>query len=151
MARDKNKPISMTVHIAGVRETLAAFRELPKQAAAELRDASGVIAAFMAESARARGMASSSRSALVAGTVRPARDRVPVVQVGGSSRLGSRRAPAWALLFGDEFGALTYRQFRPHRGTRGYWFFSSIEGEEARIDREWNQAADAIVAKWAGL
>lgn len=148
---DKSKPISVTVRITGVRETLAAFRELPKQAAVELRDASGVIAAFMANTAQARGMASSARSALVSSTVRAARDRVPVVVVGGSSRLGSRRAPAWALLFGDEFGAVVHRQFRPHRGTMGYWFFSSIEGEEARIDREWNQAADAIVAKWSGV
>jgi hypothetical protein len=147
---DKNKPISITVRITGVRETLTAFRELPKEASAELRDASGRIAAFMAVSARERGMASSARSALVAGTVRPARDRVPVVQAGGSTRLGSRNVPAWALLFGDEFGAVTYRQFRPHRGNLGYWFFSSIEGNEERIDREWNTAADAIIAKWAG-
>lgn len=145
---NRAKPISVTVRITGVRETLKAFREMPKEATAELRDASSTIAAFMAVAARARGTASSPRSALVAQTVRTQRDRVPVVVVGGSARLGSRQAPAWRLLFGDEFGASTYRQFRPHRGTKGYWFFSSIEGQESRIDEKWNAAVDRIIAKW---
>lgn len=151
MPRDKRKPITVTVRITGVRETLKAFRAMPKEASDELRAASGVIAAFMAATARARGTASSARSALVAQTVKVGRDRVPVVTVGGSSRLGSRQAPAWRLLFGDEFGANTHRQFRPHRGTKGYWFFSSIEGEESRIDREWNDAVDVIIRKWANV
>jgi hypothetical protein len=144
-----NKPLTVRVRITGVRETLKAFKDLPKQAADELRTASGKIAEFMATTARSRGSMSSSRSSLVAGTVKVARDRVPVVQVGGSKALGTRRTPAWKMLFGDEFGARSFPQFRAHRGSKGYWFFSSIEGNESRIDTEWNAAADEIVRKWS--
>jgi hypothetical protein len=147
--RNKQRPLTIKVRITGVRETLAAFKNLPKDATAELRTASGVIAGFMANAVRSSGLASSTRSALLTGTVKVARDRVPAVQVGGSSALGSRRTPAWKMLFGDEFGAKTFPQFRPHRGTKGYWVFSSIEGNESRIDQEWNRAADEIVRRWS--
>lgn len=143
-----NKPLTIRVHITGVRETLAAFRQLPKDATVELREAAGRIAEMLALDARGRGMASSRQSALVAPTVRVVRDRVPVVQVGGSSRVGSRKTPAWHILFGAEFGARAYKQFRRHRGSKGYWFFSTIEGNEARIAAEWNEAADRIIQKW---
>lgn len=143
-----NKPLTVKVHITGVRETLAAFRQLPKDATVELRESAGRIAEMLAGAARARGMASSKQSALVAPTVRVMRDRVPVVQVGGSSQVGTRHTPAWRILFGAEFGARSYRQFRRHRGSKGYWFFSTIEGNEARIAAEWNEAADRIIQKW---
>jgi hypothetical protein len=143
-----NKPLTIRVNITGVRETLVAFRELPKVATVELRDAAGRIAEMLAIAARARGSASSKQSALVAPTVRVVRDRVPVVQVGGATRVGHRNTPAWRILLGAEFGARSYKQFRPHRGNRGYWFFSTIEGNEERISAEWNRAADEIIRRW---
>jgi hypothetical protein len=146
VARDA---LTVKVRITGLRETLAAFRDLPKVASAELRDAAGRIAETIARSASSRGRVSSKRSALMADTVKVARDRVPAVTVGGSARVGSRDAPAWALVFGDEFGARSYPQFRDHLGSRGYWFFTTIEGEEQRISEEWNRAADEIIRRWS--
>jgi hypothetical protein len=143
-----NKPLTMRVRITGVHETLAAFRNLPKDATVELREAAGRIAERIAVSARAAGMSSSAQSALVAPSVRVARDRVPVVQVGGAGQVGRRNTPMWKILFGAEFGARSYRQFRRHRGAKGYWFFSTIEGNEGQIAAEWNKAADTIISKW---
>jgi hypothetical protein len=145
--RVKQKPITVTLTITGLRQTLAAFRDLPKEAATQLRDASARIADHVAAAAKAAGSASSPRSRLVAQTVRVVRDRVPAVQVGGTKQVGHRKTPVWKLLFGDEFGASTYPQFRPHRGREGYWFFPTVEAEQPTIDREWNKAADDIV-RW---
>lgn len=138
--------MTMNVRIEGARETLAAFRAMPKNATAELREAALDLSRDMAGWATAAGAAEGSQAALVARTVRAVRDRVPVVQAGGTRRLGSRRKPAWKLLFGSEFGSNQYRQF-PHRhqGRTGIWFFPSIEQHQAQIARRWLAAADRVI------
>lgn len=144
MARNS---LTVNVQIEGVRETLAAFRKLPKDASAELRERSLKLAELLADRARAAGRASDAQSAIVASTVKPMRDRVPVVQAGGSARIGRHGTPAWKILFGSEFGS-SLPQFRPHRGRAGYWFFPTVEAEASTIDREWNTAADEVVRKF---
>lgn len=153
------KSVTVTVHIDGLRTTLAAFRDLPKDASARLREASLKLAEKLAVAARAEGMADEDpRSPLLATTVKAVKDRVPAVQAGGSTRLGRHRAPAYAMLFGSMFGmnkrsgwyaASRYRsadghQYREHRGTEAYWFFPVVERKSDEIGREWNQAAQDI-------
>lgn len=136
----------MSVNAVGVRETLAAFRGLPKEASEEIRKTSEDLARLLATAARSSGEREGHQAALVASTVKPARDRVPVVQAGGSKRLGSRRAPAWKLLFGSEFGSNRYTQFpEMHQGNKGIWFFPVVEDKATAILAEWRQAADRIV------
>jgi hypothetical protein len=144
------KQLVINVRIEGVRETLAAFRGMPKEASDELRKASTDLANMLAIDARAAGVAEGSQAALVAGTVKAARDRVPVVQAGGAKRLGSRRAPAWKLLFGSEFGSNVYSQFpRAHQGRDGIWFFPTIEANSGPIAARWREAADRTIAAFA--
>jgi hypothetical protein len=144
--------LTITLEIEGVRETLAAFRELPKQATDKLRDAAGEIADELVPAVR--GAARSDRSpqsALVASTVKVRRDRVPVLVAGGAKRLGVNRAPAYKLLFGSEFGSDRLGQFhKPHQGQEGSWFFPVVEAEAARIAAGWNAAADAIIREFNG-
>lgn len=145
----------------GVRETLAAFRYLPKDANQELRQASLRIADLLAQSARtASGI--DAQSAAVGKTVRAIRDRVPVVQAGGGRRVTSSGARAYELLFGSEFGAngrfgwysarryaeSEGRQFSPHQGRQGRWFFPTVERELPAALAEWGKAADAIVRRF---
>lgn len=153
--------LTVKVHIAGVRETLAAFRQLPKDASNELRDASGKIARILVDAAK-RGASIDPQATAVATTVKVARDRVPAVQAGGAKRVTKNRAPAWALLFGSEFGAngrygwyaaskyadSEGRQYSPHQGQQGRWFFPSVEAEQARIGTHWNRAVDAVVRRF---
>lgn len=155
--------LTVTVRIDGLRETLQAFREMPKDANDELRDRSRELAQVLADRARAAGQAEGGQAALVAGTVKAARDRVPVVQAGGTRKLGRHKAPAWGLLFASEFGMTrrsgwyasprygrsTARQYQPHQGQQGIWFFPTVEGAQTEISRQWNQAADAIVRKFS--
>ena len=149
--------LTVRIHIANVRETLAAFRHLPKDAQDELRDTSQELAKRLAGYVRAAGTALGRQDAKVARTVKAVRDRVPTITAGGRSKAGQ-------LVFGSEFGMnrrsgwygaarfshSTGRQFRPHQGTDGYWFFPTVDAHEEEIGRAWTQAADDIVQRWAG-
>lgn len=144
------RTFTINVNATGVRETLAAFNALPKEASAELRVAAQDLANLLAVKARAAATAEGSQAALIAETVKPGRDRVPVVQAGGSKRVGSRRKPAYALLFGAEFGSNRYSQFpRAHQGSKGIWFFPTIEANASAIARRWREAADNILTAFA--
>lgn len=144
--------LTLTVEIDGVRETLAAFRELPKQATDKLRDAAGEIASDLVPVVRSAARTDRSpQAALVASTVKVRRDRVPVLVAGGTKRLGVNRAPAFKLLFGSEFGSNRYDQFhKRHLGQTGSWFFPVVEDEAGRISEAWNSAADAIIRDFNG-
>jgi hypothetical protein len=142
----KAKTLTYSIKVEGVRETLAAFRGLDKEANQAIRDHAQVLAGRFAVKAKAAGAARGRQAALVASTVKPGRDRVPVVTAGGARRLGRRKAPAWALLFGAEFGSNRFAQFgHAHTGRKGIWFFPTIEASASMILKEWQAAADDIV------
>lgn len=154
--------LTVKVRITGVRATLAAFRELPDDANAELRTRSKALAETLAVQVRGAAVADGPQSAMLAPTVKAGRDRVPVITAGGSRKVGRNRKPAGALLFASEFGmsgqsgwynrppyrGSSGRQWHAHAGRGSYWFFRTVEDNSARIDREWNAAADAIVRAW---
>jgi hypothetical protein len=160
----KKTSLIVSVRIEGVRDTLAAFRKLPKDANTALRKASLTIAEAVATEARAGAVAEGAQAALLAPTVKAVRDRVPAVQAGGTKRVGRKRAPAYKLLFAAEFGmnrrsgwysdprfeGSEGRQFKPHQGQKGLWFFPSVEAQQSRISREWNEAADEIIQSFEG-
>ncbi|MFF5992580.1 hypothetical protein [Prauserella flavalba] len=157
--------LTVNLYIQGLRPTLAAFRELPKDANTELRQRSRELSETLATRIQAAAQAEGGQAALLARTVRAQRDRVPVVQAGGTRKLGRHRAPAWALLFASEFGmnrrsgwyaATRYRgsagrQYQPHSGQDGYWFFPTARAFEPEMGRQWRQAAGAIIRKFAGV
>lgn len=150
--------LTLKIEIEGVRETLALFRKMPKAATVELRNASQRIAEIVADAARAGARAEGSQAALLIPSIKPVRDRVPAVQVGGSMPVGRNAVPAWQILFVSEFGmdkrsgwyaADKYkgsptRQHHPHQGNVGRWFFPSVEPLASVIEREWNAAAERI-------
>ena len=153
--------LTIRLRATGIKETLTAFNRLPKDANKELRDASARIAEALARSAKSASRID-AQAAAVGATVRVARDRVPVVQAGGAKRITSSRVPAYALLFGSEFGAggrygwyaagkygdSSGRQFHPHQGRTGRWFFPTVEREAPHALQLWGQAADEIVRKF---
>jgi hypothetical protein len=159
--------LTVVVHIDGVHETLAAFRQMDKSSQDKLRAASFDLATMLAGKAQAAARAESGQAALLAPTVRAVRDRVPVVQAGGARRVGRKRAPAWGILFGSEFGMNARsgwyaapkfdneprRQYKRHNGSQGYWFFPTVEENQDEIAKGWNKAADAIIRDfvlWGG-
>jgi hypothetical protein len=143
--------IVVRLKIDGVHETLAAFRSLPKEATAALRDANQKISEDLAEKIRDAARSSDAQSALIVPGIKARRDRVPSVQAGGKRKVGRNRKPLDKILFGANFGATYLKQFRKHNGGAGsedYWFFSTVEENESRIVKEWNDAADRVLSQW---
>jgi len=140
----QQQSLTIKLHILGVRETLAAFRHLPREANNSLREQSMRLAASLAGHVAGAARADSPQSALMAPTVKAIRDRVPAISAGGTARVGRNQKPAFKILFGSEFGARTYRQFRPHLGTGSYWMFSTVQKNEAELSAAWGRAADDI-------
>lgn len=138
--------LSVTIKIDGIRETLEAFRGMPKDANKSLRKASSKLANKLAKAAQEAAVAEGSQALQLARTVRAGFDRVPVVTAGGERQVGSRRKPAWKLLFGSEFGSNQYTQFpHKHQGRNGVWFFPTIEKQSVAISEEWQTAADEVL------
>lgn len=142
--------LTVRLQIAGIRETIQKFKDLPKDANNELRDATEEVSKDLAEKIASEARRDSKQSALIAPTVKAKRDRVPVVEAGGTKRVGSRRVPAYKILFGANFGATYLRQFRPHRpgGTDDYFFYSEVEANQSDIADRWTNSADRILQKW---
>lgn len=147
----RKSALTVTVSIPDVRKILKAFRDLPKEASAELRKASGEIAKHIAEVSKSYARTDRApQSRLLEPTIKVISDRVPAVQAGGSSRIGSRRTQAYNLLFGAEFGSDQHDQFRrAWNGKNGYWFFPSVEKEQDFIGEQWNKAATHIIDDWS--
>ena len=101
----KAKALTVKMHIDGVHQTLAAFRRLPKEASDSLRDHTLDLSKDLARKVAAAARVDSRQSAAVAPTVKALRDRVPAIVAGGMTRVGTPRVPAYAVIFGSEFGA----------------------------------------------
>lgn len=146
MARQTS--LKMTLRLDGARNTLNKFRDLPKDAADQLRDRSQKLANTLVGKIRQAAESDQSpQAALFAPTVRPKRDRVPAIQAGGAKRVGRNSVPVWAILFGAEFGSDRFPQFRKVSHSAGP-MFGVVEREQKQISDAWNEAADQIVAQF---
>ena len=142
--------LTVRIRIDGARETLAAFRRLPKQASQDLRTRTLELSQLLASRVEAAARADSRQSALMAPTVKARKDRVPSIVAGGMKRVGSRRVPAYKILFGSEFGATYLRQYRRHLGRGSYWMFRTVEANQAQISAAWNRVAADVLRQFGG-
>lgn len=146
----RNDSMSINLRVDGAQETLAAFRALPKDASVRLREAALELSRLLAGRVEAAGRAEGRQAALLAGTVKARRDRIPSITVGGTKPIGHPwpkrgKAKAFEILFGSEFGGSGHG-FKPHRGQEGYWIWPTVLASQDEIGREWMKAADAIIA-----
>lgn len=145
----------MAGSIVGVRETLAAFRKLPKDASVDLRDANLKISDDLAEKMRQAALGRGSQAALVAPSIKARRDRVPFVQAGGRKRVGQQKRKSKGqrpttvsdLLYGANFGANVLKQF-PAVATPDHFMYKTLEANDALLEREWLKAVDDTLGKW---
>jgi hypothetical protein len=141
------RTLTVTIRISGLRETIRAFKQWPEDAITEIRAASFSIAGVVA--VRIKGAARlNAQSALIAPTVRAQKDRLPVIIAGGTRRVGRNKVPAFKVLFGAEFGAVTLAQFRAFNAG-GYFFFSTVDAEMDYISSEYVAAVDEVNRRWA--
>lgn len=143
-------------NVAGLNKAL---RSLPKEASAELRKASKVIAADIATEAQGRARAQGGLAAIIAPTIRASTDRVPAVKMGSTAslptsgngwthpRTGARQTIG-DVIWGGEFGGGardTTQQFLPHRGRLGYFLWPTVRDRSDDIDARYSEALDAAL------
>ena len=148
---------------------LKALNAMGKEANGELKNEVASISAWTANAIKTSayvGARFPAQAAIVAATVRPARDRVPTVYVGGGKGRASGGANAGQLLFGNEFGGernikgslsafpqggfrFPERSPREGRGNAGYWIFPTLKVAQPEIKRRWQEACVKVLDNWA--
>lgn len=133
-----------------------ALSQLPKEASAELRTAAKAIAADIAQEAQGRARGQGGLAALVAPTIRAARDRVPKIVMGSARKLpesgsdwergrsGSRQTVG-DVIWGAEFGGGardTTQQFLPHKGRTGYFLWPTVRDNSDDMQERYSEALD---------
>jgi hypothetical protein len=138
--------LTVTIRITGIREVIRATSKWPDDAQAEIQDASLRIADVVAGHIRTAAH-TNAQSALIAPSIRVMKGNAPIIQAGGSGRVGRNNVPAYKVLFGSEFGSHALKQYRAFNSS-GYWFFVTVKADTDFIGREYLAAVDATNRKW---
>lgn len=159
--------MAKTMQFYRVESLNATLRAIPKEANATLRDASQSIAGEVAGDAAAAARSQGGLAAIVAPTIRAARDRVPYIKMGGSKQL-PKEGNGWKrktrkganqtigdAMWGAEFGGQrrrTTQQFRPWRGSShgaGYFLWPAVRDNRAYIEKAYGDALIEAIDKAA--
>ena len=160
--------ITVKPDLGDYRSLLKAISVMDKQAQGALKDEVASISKWTAQGMvyASYGALMPAQAAIVAATIRPARDRVPTVYIGGAKGRASGGANAGQLLFGNEFGGernakgslssfpnggyrFPERSNREGRGNTGYWIFPSLKEMQPTIRRRWFAAVTKVMDNWA--
>ena len=133
------------VYVEGLGPLLKDLRALPKEATAELRTASVVIAErHMVPSWRNAAMRAGGWGPKLAASIRAKRDRTPALQVGFQKKVYRGKASTNIVRYPSAFG--TRNEWAPFGDGTG-WMATRRPYEHAAIT-EWGHAVDKIVRKW---
>jgi hypothetical protein len=139
MSRSTGSSIgTVAVELDGLFETLRAFQGLEKdlrsEANSELRQAARACASVLATKLAIAAQSSQTRVARrVARSIRVKSDRIPVVSIGGSLRVGAGGAPAGRLAWGSEHGPASSPNRWGAPPSSGYWIKHGV-AEVQRTD-----------------
>lgn len=158
-----------TIRIQPDRAQLAglfkAFKEMDKDSQTKLKNDVSLISAWSAGELKQGAFMSpmSQQSIKVAETIRPNKDRIPNVTIGGSKQRFSGGAVSGEVLFGNEFGAsptsakgafpnggrrFPYRSPSKGRGNTGYWIFKTLTSIQPDITVKWKAAVTEVLGNW---
>ena len=160
-----------------LKNLYAAFKTLTDEANNELKSQVTAISAWTATKIQAAASLAPympKQASRVADTVRPNKDRIPNITIGGSKRNFSGGAAVGEVLFGSEFGAEPFltkkkngsnlgantfgkskgRRFPPmsapyNGGNEGYWIFPTLRREQPAITSAWITAVDSVLNNWS--
>lgn len=160
--------ITIKPDLGDYRSLLKAISVMDKQAQGALKDEVASISRWTAQGMiyASYGALMPMQAAIVAQTIRPARDRVPTVYIGGAKGRASGGANAGQLLFGNEFGSdrnakgskgsfpnggyrFPERSDSQGRGNQGYWIFPSLKDMQPTIRKRWFDAVTRVLDTWA--
>ena len=140
--------LAVGIRVVGLEETMAALKRLPKDAQTDLRQRTLILSALLATKVQVAARGDTAQSALMAPTVKARKGRatdIAVITTGGTTRVGRNRVPAFKILFGSEFGASRYRQFRSHLGRGSYWLFKTVEASRPEMTVAFAKIAEDIM------
>jgi hypothetical protein len=161
--------IKVVPTLSDYRGLLKALNVMDKEAQVALKDDVYSISAWTAKGIAQAGYAHPiypRQAAIVAASVKPARDRVPTVRIGGRTGRVSGGANAGTLLWGNEFGGsrnafgtlsafpnggykFPPRSPREGRGNAGYWIFPTLKAMQPEIKNRWFAAVNKVMDNWA--
>lgn len=175
MARER-QTIRVTADTRELRGLFKAISAMDKEAQVGLKDDVMAISRWVATDIQsaANGALYPKQAQMVAQSVRPTRDRLPTVTIGGTKRAPvSRRVTASSpaptvgeILFGNEFGSerntkgsagnfpnggyrFPDRSPREGRGNAGWWIFPKVRELQPRITAEWVAIIKGIERLWS--
>lgn len=143
-------------YVDGLDDILRAFRNLPKEASAELRQASQVVAdKHMAPAWREAAINYAGPwGQKIAESVKVKKDRVPAVNIGGQRKKFSNGASPTMVRYltdkGDR-GRAGSQKRAPEAFGQGTDWISQVRQYQGGAMEEWSKAVDRIVIKWRYL
>jgi hypothetical protein len=138
---------SVDSFIPGLNTLLRDLRALPKPAAAELRDASVVIATnYMVPAWQSAAMNAGPWGDRIAATVRAKRDRLPAISIGANRKAFSGGASANMVRYPSHAGRV--RPTIPAAFTATEWMTSVKPAYIGPAMEQWGKAVDTVVDKW---
>lgn len=136
--------------VDGLDGVLRALRAMDKEGQRELR---AEVQKITDRHARAlQRAAASHRDPRVRGlapSIRAAKDRVPVINVGGARRVPVSGTPrAGDVLFGTEFGANPSGRNAWRFPSHDAWLYPTLEGRHRQLVKEWERAVADVADRW---
>ena len=143
-------------YVDGLDDILRAFRKLPKEASAELRQASQAVAdKHMAPAWREAAINYAGPwGQVIADSVKVKKDRVPAVNIGGQRKKFSGGASPTMVRYltdkGDR-GRAGSQKRAPEAFGQGTDWMQNVRQYQGGALQEWAKAVDQIVLKWGSL
>lgn len=143
-------------YVDGLNDVLRAFRALPKEASAELRQASYAVAdKHMAPAWREAALNYAGPwGQAIADSVKVRKDRVPAVNIGGNRKKFSGGATPTMVRYltdkGDR-GRAGSQKRAPEAFGQGSDWMDNVRQYQGGAIQEWSAAVDRIVMKWSIL
>lgn len=139
---------TVEAYIPGLNRLLRDLRALPKEAQAELRDASQDIATrLMVPAWRAAAMQAGPWGPKIADSVRAKRDRIPAVNIGGNRR-GAFSGGASPTMVRYPSHAGRVRSAIPEAFTRTGWIKAAKPAYIGPAMQEWGDAVSRVCRDW---
>lgn len=130
------------VRVEGLKDFQRELRKLDAALPRELRKANIEAAEVVAKPARARAESQGSTAAKVAPSIKAAGEqRRSKITLGG---------PRFPMALGAEFGGQgrpTTQQFRPHRGTEGYFLYPTVRDTREPFIDAYEDALDRLMRR----
>ena len=156
-------PGNDSIKIEGIAKFLREASQSDERFNKEMRSASRDVAKLLldATQASARGVTRSRQAVEVMKGMRVKNDRLPTIQLSGSSGFVSASNPnrnrrtkvtRADVFFGAEFGGGVQprtRQFLRHRGKSGYFFWPTVRAKKDEIAKEYLAAIQRVLSKLA--